>query len=101
MNSEGICATLPSKSMENRCPRAFTPPMLGPPEVCAFGLTTMFVTTLGFAAQSETDLMRQAKISTAQAEKIALTKVAKGKSEARSWRTDMARWSAPSTSPVR
>jgi hypothetical protein len=75
VNSESICATLPSKSMENR-----RPPLLRrsaarrkPNEsgrrvagvcmkkkyrlVCAPGLTTTFVTTSGFAALSKTDLI--------------------------------------------
>jgi uncharacterized membrane protein YkoI len=47
--------------------------------VCALGLTTLFATPSSFAAPGEADLMRQAKISKAQAEKIALTKVPQGK----------------------
>jgi hypothetical protein len=47
--------------------------------VLGIALTTVFVTTSGFAAPSEAELMTQAKISKAQAEKIALAKVPRGK----------------------
>jgi uncharacterized membrane protein YkoI len=49
------------------------------PLVLVIALTTVFVATSGFAAPSEAELMAQAKISTAQAEKIALAKVPRGK----------------------
>ena len=45
----------------------------------AFALTALFLPTLGFAAESEADLLKQAKISRAQAEKIALAQVPQGK----------------------
>ncbi|PYK40424.1 MAG: hypothetical protein DME49_00525 [Verrucomicrobia bacterium] len=45
----------------------------------AIALTTIFVTTSGFAAQSEAELIAQAKITKSQAEKTALAKVPRGK----------------------
>jgi uncharacterized membrane protein YkoI len=47
--------------------------------VLAIALTTVFVTASGLAAQSEAELISQAKITKSQAEKIALAKVPNAK----------------------
>ena len=42
-------------------------------------LTALFLSTSAFAAPTEAELLRQAKITKAQAEKVALARVPKGK----------------------